>query len=234
MYPGRRFKLDRKKITILAGALAIILISLFIFWPRNPGLNIKMVSGTEYISGENGQVIARVSDRNGNPYTDVLCAAKIIYPDKSYFLLDQPLSESSEPGNYYLQFVTPTINGIYEYIITCDVPKGNKNETLKISSSFHVSPALNFIVEMSILQAERYRDILSKINQTREELLAQINETFSEDILAALNDNSGQIINRIDSSKNETMTNVNNKFEDFNKDMADLGNSMANIFGNNS
>jgi len=53
----------------------------------NPA-EIRMVSGTEYISGETGQVITRLSDRFGNPITGATCVATIIYPDKTYFLID--------------------------------------------------------------------------------------------------------------------------------------------------
>src|SRR3989338_4591441 len=189
---------------------------------------LRFISGTEYISGETGQVIVRLSDSNGNHITNAKCNASILYPDKSYFLVDYPLVSSSEPGNYYAQFTTPTITGIYEETAKCSVVNKNKESFLAISSSFHVSVALNFIVEMSALQAERYRDLVAKLNQTineinssKKDVLTSINRTFNE-----------QFIIELGKTQTNITTTVDSKFVKYYEDMNQLGQSIQNIFSN--
>jgi hypothetical protein len=149
---------------------------------------IAMVSGTEYISNEPAQVIIRLSDRDGNPLTDYTCTATILYPDKTYFMLDQSMSSSSEAGNYYRSFTTPSVIGVYEETITC-INAGNR--TLKVSSSFHVSLALTIVEQIFINQSIQFASLMQEfnstqvrlneldtlINQTRNELNVKINET---------------------------------------------------------
>jgi len=225
---------QKKQIPYIPIIIVVAVLALFgsYFFFSSEGGNIKMVSGTEYISGEYGQVIVRVADKNGNGIEGANCTAIVLYPDKSYFLLDYPLQASSQLGNYYAQFMTPTINGIYEETITCNYTSRGRAETLKISSSFHVSPALNFIVEMSKTEAERYRDIMDKINQTRQDVLLEINNTFNKSFDVLIENNTALLRADIAASKNETLEKVDQKFDRIYKDMDKLGTSMHEIFGN--
>src|SRR3989338_3092971 len=108
-----------RKVALVGGGvflffLAAFLIRALVSFGSPPFLD--MVSGTEYISGEYGQVIARLTDRSDNPIADASCTVTVVYPDKSYFLLDAAMQQSAEPGNYYREFTTPTITEIYESI----------------------------------------------------------------------------------------------------------------------
>ncbi len=234
-------KYEKRRLIVLALAFLLIIIPSFFIYRAvfgSAGADLKMISGTEYISGEFGQVIIRLSDHKGNAITTALCNVTILYPDKSYFILDQPLQASSEPGNYYRQFTTPTINGIYEETIKCtSIVNGNPVAT-SVSSSFHVSVALNFIVEMSRLQAERYYDLVQRlnatqanINLTREEILREINETFSYGIVQRIEQSEGNITQRINESKQELNKSVSGMFGSMNSRMASLGTSILSIFG---
>jgi len=219
-------------VPIILVVLVIAFVGVYSFLSSPVGGDIKMVSGTEYISGEYGQVIVRVSEKNGNGIEGANCTAIVLYPDKSYFLMDYPLQTSTQPGNYYAQFMTPTINGIYEETITCNYTSQGKASLLKISSSFHVSPALNFIVEMSKTQAERYQDLVNRINQTRQDVLLEINDTMNKSFDELIKNQTAIIRADINDSRNETLAEVDTKFDKIYKDMDELGTSMHKIFGN--
>ena len=234
-----KYKKSRLIVIALASLSAIVL-SFFIYQNvfGSSGADLKMVSGTEYISGEFGQVIIRLSDYKGKAITGALCNVTVLYPDKSYFMLDLPLQPSTEPGNYYREFTTPTINGIYEETIKCSSIVNGKPVATSVSSSFHVSVALNFIVELSRLQAERYSDLVQRlnatqasINLTREEILREINETFSYDIMQRIEQSESSITQRINESKQELNGSVSGMFGSLNSRMASLGTSLLAIFG---
>jgi hypothetical protein len=148
--------------------LIFLLISIVItgvgswFYLDTPELNLQMVSGTEYISGEQGQLIVRLTTYDGAPVTDASCQASVLYPNKSPFLTDQLMSQSTESGNYYYVFTPPSEPGIYEYTITCVYSVNGRSATSSVSHSFHVSPAL---IAM-----------LAQLNETRIELEAAKNE----------------------------------------------------------
>jgi hypothetical protein len=235
----KRKILTKKNIIILSGVLVSIMLFFIARMVLLPDFEpaIRFVSGTEYISGEFGQVIVRLADKDGNPIINADCNATVLYPDKSYFLLDYPLGPSSQPGNYYAEFTTPTITGIYEETVKCAAVSKNKHKEVFISSSFHVSVALNFIVEMSALQAERYRDLVARLNQTsanindtRKEVLDSIDQTFNQQFMVELQKTEDNIVDEI----NKTESNLNSSFtEKFSKiygDFAELGTTMQNIF----
>jgi len=222
-----------KRLLIPLGAVLVVIIGvfLFVFFSEGEGV-LKMVSGTEYISGEYGQVIARLADKNGNPIENASCFATILYPDKSYFLTDFAMQASAQAGNYYGQFMTPSVNGIYEETITCFYERHGNTETLKISSSFHVSPALNFIVEMSRLQAERYHEIVQRINDSRADILGEINATFNKSFDELVRNQTALIREDMNQSRNETIAKIDDKFGKVYSDFDKLGRSMQDIFGN--
>ncbi len=229
----------RRRVVFAAIVILMALSASLLLRAFNSGTGentLRMVSGTEYISGEVGQVIVRLSDFKGRPITDGLCNATILYPDKSYFMLDQPLQSSTVSGNYFREFTTPELTGIYEETIVC-TPAGKPGITT-VSSSFHVSVALNFIIEMSRLQAERYYDLVRRINATQnnisaatEDILREINETYSYDLLQRI----GQAESSINSNINETRTALNSStssgFISINNRMVSLGNAILSIFG---
>jgi hypothetical protein len=229
----------KKYLPYAAAGVIILVIALMFFFFGNDQGNLKMVSGTEYISGEYGQVIIRLADNSGNPIEGATCSATILYPDKSYFLTDYEMRSSSQSGNYYASFMTPTINGIYEETITCAYDRRGGRQTMKVSSSFHVSPALNFVVELSKLQAERYQDLVNRLNQTQMEInqskleiLMEINATFNKSFDELIKNQTAIIRTDLNDSKNATLTKIDDKFGRVYSDFDKLGKSMSDIFGN--
>ena len=103
-----------------------------------------MVSHSEYWSGEDGQVIARLYDWQGSPITVTNCTVDIYYPNKSPFisgaLTDDTLQVST--GTHWYLFTVPDTEGVYQYMVTCNYPN---NKVRSVASTFHVSPALNKI-----------------------------------------------------------------------------------------
>ena len=231
--------LTKRNIIILSVALVLIILPLtirIVFFPDfEPA--IRFVSGTEYISGEFGQTIIRLADADGKPITNADCNVTIFYPDKSYFLIDYPLRPSSQPGNYYAEFTTPTITGIYEETVKCTAVSKNKHKDVVISSSFHVSVALNFIVEMSVLQAERYRDLVARLNQSmaeinnsRQEVLDSIDRTFNEQFITEIQRTEGNIMGEINKTESNLNSSFTEKFSKIYSDFSELGTTMQNIF----
>ncbi len=129
--------------------------------------SIKMVSGTEYISNEEGQIIARLQDSAGNPILGASCIVSLLYPDKSFVFIDNQMQATTVPGNYYYSFLTPETNGVYEENIRCTVTHNNQQRELAISSSFHVSAGLNLIVEVSRSQREQFDEMLAEFEDTQ-------------------------------------------------------------------
>lgn len=231
-YYRKRNKPDYKKLfSIIIGIIILILITLgvraIIIRGGEPTLN--MVSGTEYISGEEGQVISRISDRNGNAILGADCFATIFYPDKSYFLLERPMTQAPTSENYFLTFTTPTITGIYEYNVRCLIG-GDEGTEITTAKSFHVSPAYNIIAEMNTMNYHRHQEILAEINETRNKLLNELNEAFSEEILSQMQIYKNELSTQMEQNKNESIQAVEDNFQDFKNSMVQLGIQIQQIF----
>ncbi len=241
---------DKKKLFIIIGAVVAVIIIVFIVFFVNKDVDpaIRMVSGTEYISGEEGQVIVRLEGARNTPITDAECSLSLLYPDKSYFLIDVPMIPTSIPGNYYHSFTTPQTPGIYEEHIVCTITRGDDVRTLNISYSFHVSPGLNLIVEISKSQREQYEDIVSRVNNLDTNLRSQIDnvntsldgiQTYIDNNVMMEIDNLNQNINDINSSLNDSVTGIEGRlnqtmldnFAELYNKFKDSYNVMANIFG---
>jgi len=244
---------NKKYLLYVIIGLVIIGAAIFFFIfmkNKNAVPGIKMVSGTEYISGEQGQVIIRLENSRHQSITDANCILSLLYPDKSFFLVDVPMQHTSIPGNYYHPFITPQTPGIYEEFISCTIVRDDVPTTLHISYAFHVSPGLNLVVEMSKSQREQYNDLINRVNNLDSNLRAQINavdnrvqnlQTFVDsnvmgniqnlnqdvqDINVSLNDS----VNGIEGRLNNTM--LNNFDELYSKFKASY-NAMSNIFDSN-
>jgi len=103
-----------------------------------------MVSHSEYWSGEEGQIIARLYNWQGDPIDVDNCTVDIYYPDKTSFISGGLTDDSLEltTATHYYNFTVPDVEGVYLYMVTCNYPP---NKVRSISSTFHVSPALNEI-----------------------------------------------------------------------------------------
>jgi hypothetical protein len=145
---------------------------------RNPDdAYVDIVSKTEYYAGEEGQAIVRVSDWQGNPLT-ANCNVTILFPNKTYWLIDSPLSASSISGNYYDTFTIPDVLGVYEYHFTCFVNwKGGM--TIEKSSTFHVSIAYQKFQEI-IDKLDALNQTMININNTNIELYNNLSQQISD------------------------------------------------------
>jgi hypothetical protein len=94
---------------------------------------VGFVSGTEYVPGQDGQVIVEARYANGTSALDV-CSMTVWYPDKSVFFVANGTIGAN--GNEYVNFIVPDIDGVYEYQAIC-ILQGGKIGTA--SKSFHVS-----------------------------------------------------------------------------------------------
>lgn len=233
-------------IGVLIIGLVIFLIFNYLQKTAEPG--IRMVSGTEYISGEEGQVIVRLEDSRSVAITDANCIMSLLFPDKSFFLIDVPMIPTSVPGNYYHAFITPQTPGIYEEHIRCTVIRNNTPRTLNISYSFHVSPGLNLIVEMSQSQREQYNDLVAKINALDANLRTQINsvdmrvygiQTYIDNNVMTEIGSLNQEIQDINISLNDSVSGIEgrlnatmvNNFNELYARFRASYDAMANIFG---
>lgn len=130
--------------------------------------NMVMISHSEYWTGEIGQIIGKLYNFRGQPIL-ADCNVTIYNPDKSIFLSATPTDDTLEAtdGTHYINFTTPTLEGVYEYKIRCDFNlNGLKNRT--ISNSFHLSPALNTIRTINTSIA----NLTQNINFIRENLFS--------------------------------------------------------------
>ena len=101
--------------------------------PPSTEFSVGMVSGTEYMFAEDGQVIVEVRNAKSEPLS-ASCTASIWYPDKSSFIAAQAMNTSAS-GNYYIAFPIPYVQGVYEYQANCTVLAKSRI----VSKSFHVS-----------------------------------------------------------------------------------------------
>jgi hypothetical protein len=138
---------------------------------------IDIISHTEYYANETGQVIIRVSDYLGNPL-NASCNATIIYPNKTFWYIDTPLSNSSIIGNYYKEITIPDVLGVYEYSFVCNATMNNKNYIIKKSSSFHVSIAYQMFQEI-IDKLDALNNTLIQMNQSINNLEINMNNNFT-------------------------------------------------------
>ena len=133
---------------------------------------LTYVSSTEYVAGDEGQVIIRLTDYRGNPLS-ATCVDTIQYPDKTTFTINSPMS-SAGYGNYYHDFTVPAQDGVYTSNVNCTYGA----RTFTHSKTFHVS-LLNSIIQARFDQLE-YNistsniNILEALNQSEENLKDEI------------------------------------------------------------
>jgi hypothetical protein len=149
---------------------------------------VDIVSRTEYYANETGQVIVRVSDGLGNPLT-ASCNASIVFPNKTYWIIDTSLSSSSITGNYYKEVTIPDVLGVYEYYFVCNVTFSGKSQIVKKSATFHVSIAY-----------QKFQEIIDKLNALNDTLV-QMNNTIIQ--------MNQTIMNEINNLKNNMTLNFN-------------------------
>jgi hypothetical protein len=122
-----------------------------------------VISHSEYWSSEQGMIIGRLLDFQGNPITVTNCTVDIYYPNMSLFVNDGVADDSlqASTGTHFYQFITPSVEGVYQYIMTCDYPP---NKQMSVANSFHLSPALNTVKNLNMSFAQFVAQELSHYN----------------------------------------------------------------------
>jgi hypothetical protein len=105
--------------------------SLDVYYGDN--VSIMMVSGTEYLFGDEGQVIVDLRNKDFEPIAAV-CQVSVLYPDKSYFIDHESMTDSTVFGTQFKNFTIPRVEGVYEYSVNCSY---NTKEYI-VGKSFHV------------------------------------------------------------------------------------------------
>lgn len=172
---------------------------------------LKMVSHTEYRYGEQGQIIARLVDFQGNAVVVTSCNATILYPDKSYFANMAGMTASGNiTGDHYYSFTTPTgPEGVYEYQATCFYMQGMQVRNQSVTNSFHLSGAFNAILNNQTVQNQYLEGIQGNLTLVQQAIqnvsdeLADVNASLSGEIGALsnqLNVNVTMLYNQADAN----------------------------------
>lgn len=77
--------------------------------------------GTEYFPNENGTVFVRLMDGNDRPINLATCNATVYYPNKTFFINNQPMTLLGS-GNYYRDFTLGNETGVYIVNFNCMFP----------------------------------------------------------------------------------------------------------------
>ena len=212
------FNKNYKKPILISLLIIIVLATIvyFVFFNKiNAEPNLDMVSGTEYISGEEGQVIVRLQNTNNQPINDANCLLSLLYPDKSFFLIDVPMEPTTVPGNYYHSFTTPNREGVYEEHIVCEVGEDDDKKKLRVSYSFHVSTGLNLIAEVSKSQREQYQDLVERVNNLDKNMDKKFNYVNSQvnNVQKRIDENVMQEIDTVKSSVDDVNHSINSQMD---------------------
>lgn len=197
-------RFDIKEITfVLFIILIAVIVIVSIILPKSGSNKLNILSGTEYITGQQGMVILGLQNSKG-PVLNADCNISISYPDKSFFVINTVFSKTSTPGIYYYSFKVPTVEGTYMDNVVCKFMSDSK--PLSFSSTFHVSSPLVQIMTSYDPQVNQYSNVLSKLQSLDANLVA-------------LRDN----INELGSN----ISKLNSRISDVNKSTMDI-NSMLN------
>jgi hypothetical protein len=198
-----------KKKKIILGMLALIAVSMIFVGAYSTGneiaskANIEMISHSEYMSGETGQVIGKLYNYRGQPIL-ADCNVTIYNPDKTIFLAPVSTDDTLESvdGTHYINFTTPTAEGVYEYMIACGFTLNGNYQTRTISNSFHLNPALNLISTLNS-SVNSNNNIILQINNTVTDIK---NDMFSDldayNNFTAVNNNFVTVNYKLDNVQN--------------------------------
>ena len=221
---------------IIVGLLIFCIFVILALNLFNTQSNLQMVSGTEYISREQGQVIIKLQNSDKVPIDGANCTVSILYPDKSYFVVDKEMTSTTVPGNYYYSFITSKVEGVYEEHISC---KLDNSEILYISSSFHVSKALNEVINISDYQKQEIDKLdylINKINDVDTNISKIAIDLKSTNInLNNLNKDSNSLkanISEVNSNLSdfkENIQEIDDKVYAINNNLVSLNNNLENI-----
>lgn len=106
---------------------------------------MQIVSGTEYLPGDAGQIIVEARFQNGTSALAGTCLLSVWYPDKSIAFL---MNGTTGPnGNQYGNFTVPNVTGVYEYQAVCPLSTFINGT---VSKSFHVAAKNGVIARITL------------------------------------------------------------------------------------
>ncbi|MCD6176815.1 MAG: carboxypeptidase regulatory-like domain-containing protein [Candidatus Cloacimonetes bacterium] len=132
-------------------------------------INLAMISGTEYKTGEDIYVAVQVTDAYGDPVSGATCTFDIYKPDMTLWQNDVPTTYLGNGVYYNNSLTAPSTYGSYTYIANCTYSGTNSYE----SKTFHVAEWTGDIT-----------NILNNITNTVIPYLQDINSTvYSNNVL---------------------------------------------------
>jgi len=177
---GKFLKHNKKRILFVTLFVLIVLVAFFVtayFSGKNvsDAPEIQWVSHTEYWNNDLASTIVRLADYKGVPYDVESCDVTILYPDKTVFVENQPLTESNIVGNWHrTDSLLGEPLGTYEQQVTC--VKGP--QTIVTSQSFHLNPALQEI-EVITNKSSDLKNQLTNVEINLTTILQNTNESLS-------------------------------------------------------
>jgi hypothetical protein len=213
------FKEHTKKAWILTISLFLLIVILFFTVAYVSGKNVsekvqmQWVSHTEYWNNDSASTIVRLADYKGLPIEADSCNVKIVYPDKSVFVNNGAMAESSIAGNWYrTDSLIGKPLGTYEQEVTC--VRGG--QTIKSSQSFHLNPALEEVNAISN-KANLLNESLFNFDIQLSGDIANTNQTLNTRISVAetnlnnaLNSAHQDILNNLSATGTNLNNNLNN------------------------
>lgn len=122
-------------IALLAVVAVVAIVAVLVKGVENgEDISVEITSRTEYIAGDEGQVITEVRYAISGLVAEADCYASAYYPNKATLFFEQPMVNTSH-GTHYYNFTVPDVEGVYEYQTKCDL--GTRNVTR--SKAFHIS-----------------------------------------------------------------------------------------------
>lgn len=187
--------------------------------------SMMMISHTEYRFSEPGQIISRLVDFQGNPVVVTNCTATILYPDKSFFVQDALMADSTNiTGDHYYAFTTPAgPEGVYEYQSTCTYAAGAK--TASVTNSFHLSSAFSSVLgNLTQVQSD-----LESVNSTLVTQIANLNSSLQvteQNIINELGNVNSSLYNEMNAINTSLTNYIGDTFNDLN---ASFGGDIENV-----
>lgn len=139
----------------------------------NEQVVLQVVSGTEYYPEDEGQFIIRLTDIRSRPLSG-FCRGTILYPNKTFYIINQTMNPSPIDGNYYFNFSIPAVYGIYEEYTECYVNTTFGLALSTKSSSFHVNDLDSILVGVNETLYEKIDEIDTELNILESTLIAEI------------------------------------------------------------
>jgi hypothetical protein len=180
----KRMKFPMFAVLLLLGSVTMCVVAVSVLYVSGEDElqtpKMAMVSHTEYRYGEPGQIIARLTDFEGNPVVVNNCTATIKYPDKTAFVSGALMAVSTVSGDYYYNFTTPTgPEGVYEYQATCTYASGSKSAS--VTNSFHLSSAFTSVLGNVSQMQTTLNGVAANVSTVQSQLLS-INTSLSNQI----------------------------------------------------